>query len=130
MRRFSVDTAAFTRWVAGQEDEFDTIALPNLSEGAAGAALSDLIHQAVEAAVIVGDPGLALVVHGDDDCEGSGFYVLLSNRGGRADLLQLTGGWRRLWSHPEQTADHQRALDYLSAVCGEANTLLDSLPRA
>lgn len=52
---FSVDEAAFDRWCAAKGDELEC-EVPKWTDPSAGAALSDLFHDAQKAGVIKGTP--------------------------------------------------------------------------
>lgn len=89
---FALDEEALAKWVDEHHDELDG-AVPNEMHEAPGNAVSDLVSDAVEAGALVTDPDLELQVNGDDDSDGSGFYVILHNRHGRQRMIGLTTGW-------------------------------------
>lgn len=85
------------------------------------------MDSAADAGVLRGDPAVELWVHGSDDPNGSGFYVILGNKGGAQNGLRLTSGWIELWWHDEYADSASRALDYLQTICTHADALLDKL---
>lgn len=123
---FSVDEAAFDRWCAAKGDELEC-EVPKWTDPSAGAALSDLFHDAQKAGVIQGDASFELQVNGDDDAEVSGFYAVLKNAVGDQRLIGLTSGWTEVPFVGEDIDARQGAREHLDEVCAVANVVLRTI---
>ncbi|OSC41426.1 hypothetical protein B8W66_08555 [Mycobacterium decipiens] len=122
---FSIDDDAFAEWLVAHGGELARNLLAR-GDQAPGQALSDLAHWALSAAVLVGDPGIELNVHG---CvtEETGYVVRLNNRGGHQQLVGLIRGWHELRWPPSDLTLSEKIRCYLQQVCDVANTLLNDL---
>ncbi|VBA62407.1 hypothetical protein [Mycobacterium attenuatum] len=123
---FSIDDDAFTGWLVAEGDELER-SLPARSAEAPGQALSDLVYEALSAAVLVGDPGIELNVHGCLTKE-TGYVVRLNNCGGHQQPVGLTRGWHELRWPPNDLTPSEELRCYLQQICDVANTLLNDLP--
>jgi len=123
---FSVDEAAFDRWCEAKADELECD-VPQWTDPAAGAALSDFFHDAQQAGVIIGDAAFDLQVTGDDDAEVSGFYAVLKNASGDQRLIGLTSGWTEVLRVAAGTPARQGAREHLDEICNVANSVLRTI---
>lgn len=119
---FWVDDAAFEKWWTAGGGEH----LPDWSQYGSGAELADLFDEAQRGGVITGDAGIAVHVYGDDDEDGSGFFVVLNNRGDAERALGLTTGWQELL-HLDDLSPRERCRAYLEEICTIANFVLAQL---
>ena len=127
LEQFRVDEAAFAQWMS-ECDSDDRPEPPLRCDDRPAAALASLVADAVDAKAIVGDDRLELMVHSDDDCYGSGLYILVRNADAERDLLSVTGGWQEMWLNDDAGLDEVgRVLDYLAVVCAEGNRVLAGL---
>ncbi|QIS09899.1 hypothetical protein [Nocardia arthritidis] len=120
---FAVDEHALANWVDEHHDDLDACVPDDMHEAPASA-VSDLVSDAVAARVLVGDPDLELQVNGDDDSDGSGFYVILHNRHGRQRMVGLTTGWTEFSFPDKHLPLIDRIRDSLDQVLSTANSLL------
>ncbi|WP_157777882.1 hypothetical protein [Nocardia terpenica] len=120
---FAVDEHALATWVDEHHDDLDGCVPDDMHE-APGTAVADLVSNAVAAGVLVGDPDLELQVNGDDDWDGSGFYVILHNRHGRQRMVGLTAGWTEFDFPDERLPLMDGIRDCLGQVVSAANSLL------
>lgn len=123
---FSINEEAFDRWCAAKADELECD-VPKWTDPGAGSALSDLIHDALHAGVIIGDPSFDLQVNGDDDAEVSGFYAVLKNAAGDQRLIGLTSGWTEVLRVDDGTDARQSAHEHLDEICNVANSVLRAI---
>ncbi len=120
---FSIDDEAFTRWCDAKGEEL-ACEIPTRTNPRAGAALSDLFHNAKDAAVILGDNAFDLDVYGDDDEDVSGFYAVLKNNVGNQRLVGLTSGWTEVPRVEDATDARLGAREHLDEICTVANDVL------
>ncbi|MEE6179663.1 hypothetical protein [Mycobacterium sp. 050134] len=122
---FSIDNDAFAGWLATGGDQLQRN-LPAPSNEAPGQTLSELAYRALRAAVLVGDPGIELNVHG---CVaiGTGYVVRLNNLAGSQQLVGITrGSHEPRWPANNPPAG-EKARCYLQQICEVANALLNDL---
>ncbi len=121
---FRIDDAAFDAWCQDKGDELECD-MPDWRSERPGADLSSMVLEACEHGVITGDRRLRLDCFGDDDTDGSGFYVMVRNRCGPQQWTHLTSGWNELEVAREGFDPRGQARDYLDTVCLLANEVID-----
>ncbi|GAT02512.1 hypothetical protein [Mycolicibacterium fortuitum] len=123
---FRIDAAAFGRWSEAKREELEC-EIPTRADPRAGEMLAALLNDARNAGVIVGANAIELNVHGDDDEEASGFYVVLNNTSGNQRLIGLTSGWTEVLRIEEVIDAAACAREHLDEVCRVANNVLEAL---
>ncbi|MFN6548179.1 hypothetical protein [Mycolicibacterium nivoides] len=126
---FSIDATAFDRWSEAKGEELECM-IPTRTDPHAAERLVELLNDAKNTGVIVGDKALELNVHWDDEEDVSGFYVVLNNTSGSQRLIGLTSGWTEVLRIETVTDAAACARDHLDEVCRVANTVLETLKTA
>lgn len=125
-QEFDIDEDAFTDWLVAEGEELERN-LPARGHQAPGQALAELVHWALSAAVLMGDPNIELNVHG---CvtDVTGYVMRLNNRTGNQRLVGLTRGRHEVRWPPSDLTLGEKIHCYLQQICDVANTLLKDLP--
>lgn len=125
-QEFGIDEDAFTDWLAVESEELERN-LPAKGHEAPGRALAELVHWALSAAVLMGDPNIELNVHG---CvaDATGYVMRLNNRTGHQRPVGLTRGRHEVRWPPSDLTLGEKIYCYLQQICDIANALLKDLP--
>jgi hypothetical protein len=124
LRQFAINEAAFDRWVAAKGDELE-FEIPNRRDDSPGGRVADLFYEALQGAVVDGDPRIEVNVYGDDDWETSGYHVVVRNRSGDQCRVGITAGWTELpWVDKLDLSPRDQARAYLQDICGVANEVI------
>ncbi|MFF2088538.1 hypothetical protein ACFVVM_32545 [Nocardia sp. NPDC058176] len=133
---FRIDDDALVRWVSRTLDEntgrFPD--LPSVDDERPGSRLAALVEDAMDLGVLDGDRWIDLVVFGEDDDAGPGFYILVRSAGHNGAATGLSTGWTELELHDADADQVPSRFDmvsivsfYLDQVCEQANRALASI---
>lgn len=118
---FGINDDAFDRWIA--ESDPDYLCLPSRWSENPSADLYRLFDEAQESGVIISDIRLELQLCGDEDSDGSGFWVHVANRG-KGPQIALLAGWSEV-EYPDENAEFAAAArEQLAHVISHANSIL------
>ncbi|WP_136623190.1 hypothetical protein [Mycobacterium attenuatum] len=123
---FSIDENAFAAWVADESDELPHH-LPDPTDTSARSTSSELVHRALSAGALIGDPGLELNIHDATIAEETGYVVRLNNRAGSQLSVGLTRGWNELRWPPKDFTVSDEVRYCLQQICDTANALLNDI---
>lgn len=121
---FSVDADALESWLRPIHSEDLELSLPSRASESPSGDLSTLVCHAIDNGALIGDPRLRLTVYEGDDDESTGYYAVLHNVTGDQRFVGITSGWIELDFADPTATPLEQAREYLTVVCGVANTVI------
>lgn len=121
---FAINEEAFGRWCAEIDPDDADCLLPHRNNESPSSDLYRLITEAEEAGALTSDPRLELQVFGDEDADGSGFWVSVANRAPGHGTVALSAGWAQLHYTEQGTDFPTAARTQIEHVISQANSVL------
>ncbi|MDM2164697.1 hypothetical protein PP352_21340 [Mycobacteroides abscessus] len=121
---FAINDEAFNKWIAESDPDEGYWSLPSTNSENPSGDVYRMLDEAEENGVITSDPRLELQFRGDEDTDGSGYWVFVANRAGEQRQIALSAGWSEL-DYPDDDADlADAAREQLARVINQANSVL------